>query len=111
MLSWQVWRHAILRVAAATEESLEAQIIKLFFTQVGMVFDKDLNKVRFVCPSEYVYKSFSPYSMRFYYELKNLLGTNDLGFSLEVVSSREFLLLQENGTIPSQETLSSISLE
>ena len=111
MRPWQVWRHAILRVASATEESLEAQIIKLFFTQVGMVFDESLHKVRFCCPSEYVYKAFEPYSLRFYYELKNLLGINDLGFSLEVVSSREVELLQTNGSLPSPEFLATVSLQ
>ena len=111
MQSSLLWRRAILRVASATEENLEAQIIRLFFTEVGMVYDEDLSKVRFICPGEYVYRTFAPYSWRFYLELKAILGVKDLGFSLEAVSSREYQLLQRNGSLCDRQTLAGISLE
>lgn len=96
MLSWQIWQRAILRVARATEESLEAQIIELFAFQVIADYDDSLNKVCFCCPSEYVCKTFYPYCKRVISELEDLLGTNNLRFTLEVRSARDIELLQKN---------------
>lgn len=111
MNSWQIWREVILRVAASTAETLEAKVIKLFFYEVGFIFDPALDKVRLVCSSEYALRSFAPYSWRCFNEAKSLLDIPSLGYSLEVVSAKELAQLHESGQLPRPEFLAAISLE
>lgn len=111
MNSWQIWREVILRVAASTAETLEAKVIKLFFYEVGFIFDPALDKVRLVCSSEYALRSFAPYSWRCFNEAKSLLDIPSLGYSLEVVSAKELAQLHASGQLPRPEFLAAISLE
>ena len=96
MESWQLWRQAVLRVAAATDEMLEARVIKLFFYEVGFILDKQLDKVRFICSSEYIYNAFAPYATRCFCEVRHMLQQDDLGFSCEIVSAKELSHLYES---------------
>ena len=111
MNSWQIWRQAILQVAASTAEPLEAKVIKLFFYEVGFILDLELNKIRLLCSSEYAVRSFAPYSWRCFEEVKALLHNPSLGYSLEVVSSKELSLLRASGKLPSPDFLAGISLQ
>ena len=111
MNSWQIWREVILRVAASTAETLEAKVIKLFFYEVGFIFDPALDKVRLVCSSEYALRSFAPYSWRCFNEVKALLDNPSLGYSLEVVSAKELAQLHASALLPRPEFLAAISLE
>ena len=110
MDSWQLWRQAVLRVAAATDEMLEARVIKLFFYEVGFILDKQLDKVRFICSSEYIYNAFAPYATRCFCEVRHMLQQDDLGFSCEIVSAKELSHLYESQLLLDRTFLNTVSV-
>ena len=110
MDSWQLWRQAVLRVAAATDEMLEARVIKLFFYEVGFILDKQLDKVRFICSSEYIYNAFAPYATRCFCEVRHMLQQDDLGFSCEIVSAKELSHLYESQFLLDRTFLNTVSV-
>lgn len=110
MDSWQLWRQAVLRVAAATDEMLEARVIKLFFYEVGFILDKQLDKVRFICSSEYIYNAFAPYATRCFCEVRHMLQQEDLGFSCEIVSAKELSHLYESQLLLDRTFLNTVSV-
>lgn len=110
MDSWQLWRQAVLRVAAATDEMLEARVIKLFFYEVGFILDKQLDKVRFICSSEYIYNAFAPYATRCFCEVRHMLQHDDLGFSCEIVSAKELSHLYESQLLLDRTFLNTVSV-
>ena len=110
MDSWQLWRQAVLRVAAATDEMLEARVIKLFFYEVGFILDKQLDKVRFICSSEYIYNAFAPYATRCFCEVRHMLQQDELGFSCEIVSAKELSHLYESQLLLDRTFLNTVSV-
>ena len=110
MDSWQLWRQAVLRVAAATDEMLEARVIKLFFYEVCFILDKQLDKVRFICSSEYIYNAFAPYATRCFCEVRHMLQQDDLGFSCEIVSAKELSHLYESQLLLDRTFLNTVSV-
>lgn len=80
----QIWNQAVNNIVESSEDEKDKTIIQLFCAQVNLLFDG--SKITFLCSSKYIYKLFKQYSDTFLDEICNLLGRQDVGFSIEVVA-------------------------
>ncbi|MBO8416437.1 MAG: chromosomal replication initiator protein DnaA [Proteobacteria bacterium] len=85
----QTWNDAIQRVAAATPDEQDKQIMNLFPTQVSLTIEN--NMIIFMCSSAFICSLFSKYTSQFYAEVCHLLGRQDMGFSVQIGSVQSAL--------------------
>ena len=100
-----------MQVASKTADLTEQHLVKNFFYTVRVIFDPNLEKVRFICANEFSCRSFVPYCTKFFAVVKQLFEKQDLGFSVEVVSSAELKVLFKNNLLADPYEILSIDIE
>lgn len=97
----RLWADVVRNVASEAEEKKEANIIRLFSSQVSIAAAG--SKITFYCTSKWIYDKFQDYVYPCFTELQRQLGKNNLTIDVQMAGMSGIPAPQDSSALPAPE--------